>query len=206
VPALQLPIPAGGQESTVQPATPPTGPQLLKPEKLATEKAVPMVVSRFPPGRLMRTLQFTFCVPWTVPLGHSAGSAEPPLLLLISKVKFWATQSVVLVLELVDVEVLDEVVDDVLDDEVLDDVLVDELVDDDVDDDVLVVLDVDDEVLVVIDVLVVGVVDVLVDVDVVELVVVLVDVVVVVVVSEGQPLAAPFLQTSLAPVPAAMIL
>jgi hypothetical protein len=199
-------MPAGGQLRTVQPATPPTGPQLLKPEKLATENAVPMVVSRFPPGRLMRTLQFAFCVPWMVPDGHSAGSAEPPLLLLMSKVKFCDTQSVVLVLLLVEVDVELLVVDDeeVLED---DDVLVLELLLlDDVDDDVLVVDDVDDEVLVVIEVLVVVVDDVLVVVDVVELVVVLVDVVVVVVVSEGHPLGAPFLQTSLAPVPAAITL
>jgi hypothetical protein len=111
VPVSQSAIPAGGQERTVQPVppSPPNPKQFEKPEKPFTSNSPePPTSSMLPPGRLTRTEQDPLWVPTTVPLGHSAGSKDPPSLLLMLKVKVSLAQSVVEVelLVLVVLEVL----------------------------------------------------------------------------------------------------
>src|SRR5690606_38149364 len=83
----QEPKPAGGQLFTEQPApsSPPAPKQFEKPARLSTSKLSPRLptTSMLPLGLSMLTRQLGLCCPTCVPPGHSAGSAEPPLLLVI---------------------------------------------------------------------------------------------------------------------------
>jgi hypothetical protein len=90
VPVSQSGRPAGGHESTVHPVpdSPPVAKQFEKPEKLfRLNSPEPARLSMLPPGRFARTEHSLVCVNCTVPLGQSAGSKEPPVLLLMLNVK-----------------------------------------------------------------------------------------------------------------------